>query len=267
MRLKLYGFLLIVLSLTANTAQARPAMPPPPLKNLEIAGQILQDGKPVAGASVKAYLYNCDTKLLANATSNAGGYYRLVIPSYSRMITTSRPWNKTEIAEFTKNDPHAMQRLSRSVVFDTRPVPIFVSTHPPANPVVNVCVQALKGGMETPLKNRFNVKLDGVPAKAPTPLTPPKPPVKPSVPNEQQKCQTQGGKWEFISRGVKGCNLSYQDAGRLCTDGKQCSSQVCLAKDRNPRASEGLCAANTSAIMNGCLGEIKRGHWRSRACP
>jgi hypothetical protein len=266
MRLKCYGFLLLALGLLAQTVSAVPAPPPEPLKNLEIYGQVLQASKLVTGAKVQAYFYKCDTQLQASATSNAGGYYRLVIPSYPLTMLTTRPWNQAEIAEFTKDDPNAMQSLSRNYAFETRPVPIFLSITPPANPIATVCQQALKGGIETPLKNRFNVKLDGVPAKAPTPPTPPKTST-PAKPNEQQKCQAQGGKWENLSRGVVGCNLSYKDAGRLCTDGKQCSSQVCLAKDRNPRAFEGFCAANTAAIINGCLGEIKRGHWRSRPCP
>lgn len=263
MCLKLYGFLLLALGLAAETALAAPPAPPVPLKNLEIAGQVLQDGKPVAGAAVKAYFYNCDTKLQASVTSNANGYYRLVIPSYPRIVRINRPWNKAELAEITKNDPNALQRLRRKTTLDTRPIPIFLSTNPLANPTPNICQQALKGGLDTPLKNRFNLKLEGVAATTPKPPTPPKPPVS----TAEQKCQAQGGKWEFISRGVKGCNLNYKDAGRLCTDGKQCSSQVCLAKDRNPRANEGQCAATTSAIINGCMGEIKRGHWHSRACP
>jgi hypothetical protein len=242
-----------------------PPVPPPPLKNLEITGQVLQDGKPVAGAVLKAYFYNCDTKLQASAPSNAGGYYRLVIPSYPRLVLTSRPRISTGISDVPKSS-NITPRLSSNAIFERRPIPIFISTNPPANPIATVCQQALKGGIETPLKNRLNVKLDGVPAKAPTPPTPPTTQA-PAKPNEQQKCQAQGGKWENLSRGVVGCNLSYKDAGRLCTDGKQCSSQVCLAKDRNPRAIEGFCAANTAAVINGCLGEIKRGHWRSRPCP
>ena len=257
MRLKFYTCLLLVLSLATTVVHAKPAAPPPPLKNLEIAGQVLQDGKPVAGATVKAYFYNCDTKFQASATSNKGGYYRLVIPSYPRMVYFARPLSPAALLEFKKKYPNQPVRAIRGY----SPIPIFLSTHLPTNSTTSTCMQALKGGLETPLKNRFNLKLDGIPSKAPTP---PKPP---ATPSEQQKCTAQGGKWENLSRGVVGCNLSYKDAGRLCTDGNQCSSKVCLAKDRNPRASEGWCAANTFSIINGCLGEIMRGHWRSRACP
>lgn len=259
MRLKLHGLILLVLSLVTQMAWAIPPMPPKPLKNLEIAGQVLQDGKPLANARVKAYFYHCDTKLQASATSNKGGYYRLVIPSYPRAMYFAQPLPPAELMAFKKKYPKLRPRFIRGY----KPVPIVLSTQSPAKPTAKICQQALKGGLETPLQNRFNLKLDGVPATTPTPPTPPKPPVA----SEQQKCQAQGGKWEFISRGVKGCNLSYKDAGRLCTDGKQCSSQVCLAKDRNPRASEGQCAANTFSIINGCMGEIKRGRWHSRACP
>lgn len=259
MRLKFYGFLLFVLGLATQTATAIPALPPKPLKNLEVVGQVLHDGKPIANAVVKAYFYHCDTKLQASTTSNKGGYYRLVIPSYPRMVFFSRPMPPAELVEFKKQYPYIRPRGIRGY----SPIPIFLSTQSLANPTTNICQQALKGGVDTPLKNRFNLKLEGAPVTAPTPPTPPKPPIT----SEQQKCQVQGGKWEFISRGVKGCNLSYKDAGRLCTDGKQCSSQVCLAKDRNPRASEGQCAATTSAIINSCMGEIKRGRWHSRACP
>lgn len=257
MRLKLYGWLLLVLGLATQTVAAKPAPPPVPLKNLEIAGQVLQNGKPLANATVKAYFYNCNTKLQASATSNKGGYYRLVIPSYPRMVYFARPLSPAALLEFKKTYPNQPPRGIRGY----SPIPISLSAHSLTNSSTTVCQQALKGGLETPLKNRFNLQLDGVPTQAPTP---PKPPVKPS---EQQKCVAQGGKWENLSRGVVGCNLSYKDAGRLCTDGKQCSSQVCLAKDRNPRASEGQCAANTFSIINGCMGEIKRGRWHSRACP
>ncbi|TXH71100.1 MAG: hypothetical protein E6Q83_02530 [Thiothrix sp.] len=270
MRLKFYGFLLLALGLTTQTVSAIPKLPVP-LKNLEIAGQVLQDGKPVANAMVNAYFYNCDNALQTSTTSNANGYYRLIIPSYPRVIYASCP----EPCSPQPMPPEAVLELKKlklaippNGINGYYSVPIFLSTHSLTNPTTTLCQQALKGGLETPLKNRFNLKLDGVPATASIPSTqapiPPKPPVKPS---EQQKCQAQGGQWEFISRGVKGCNLSYKDAGRTCTDGKQCSSGVCLAKERNPRASEGQCAASTFAIINGCLGEIKRGHWHSRACP
>ena len=264
MRLNFYGLLLLALGLATQTVSAKPAPPPVPLKNLEIYGQVLQAGKPMANATVQAYFYNCDTKLQASATSNQGGYYRLVIPSYPRMVYFARPLSPAALLEFKKKYPNQPVRGIRGY----SPIPISLSAHSPANPTAKTCQQALKGGLETPLKNRFNLKLDGVPVIAPTPPTqPPTPPKPPAKPSEQQKCQAQGGKWENLSRGVVGCNLSYQDAGRLCTDGKQCSSQVCLAKDRNPRASEGQCAANTFAIINGCMGEIKRGRWHSRACP
>lgn len=255
MRLKFYRCLLLALGLATQTATAKLPAPPVPLKNLEIAGQVLQEGKPLADTVVKAYFYNCDTKLQASTTSNKGGYYRLVIPSYPRMVYFARSLPPAALLEFNKKYPNRP-----AIIRGYSSIPIFLSTNPPANPRSNICQQALKGGVDTPLKNRFNLKLDKMASTAPTPSKPP-------VTNEQQKCQAQDGKWEFISRGVKGCNLSYKDAGRLCTDGKQCSSQVCLAKDRNPRASEGQCAATTSAIINSCMGEIKRGHWHSRACP
>lgn len=258
MHLKLYGCLVMLLSV-ASTTQAVMALPPPPV-NVEITGQVLQANKPVAGASIKAYFYKCDSKLQASTTSNANGYYRLVIPNYPKVVYFSRPLPPAELLKFQQQFPHTRPRNIRGY----RPIPIFLSTQAPTTSNMKVCLEALKGGHETALKNRVNLKLNGIPAKTPTAPTPPK---TPTPPTEQQKCQAQGGKWEFISRGVQGCNLSYQDAGRLCTDGKQCSSQVCLAKDRNPRANEGFCAANTSAIINGCMGEIKRGHWKSRACP
>lgn len=259
MRLKWMG-LVLVLSMIGNVANAFSIIMPLPLKNMEISGQALSAGKPVAGTTVQAYFYNCDTKAQAKAVTNQNGYYRLVIPSYPRVIVVNRLATPTELKERAK-----LNISPPAIITDLRPIPVFVGAQSTTAPL-SICMQALQGGQNTALKNRFNLTIPNDTLKPLTPPTPPKT-LTPPKPNEQQKCQAQGGKWESLSRGVVGCNLSYKDAGRLCTDGKQCSSQLCLAKDRNPRAVEGFCAANTAAIINGCLGEIKRGHWRSRPCP
>lgn len=261
MRLKILGYVFVLASLFSTNAFAKPAPPPPPIKNLEITGQATQAGKPAAGAIVQAHFYNCDTKAQATTVSNQAGYYRLVIPSYPRTILTMRAKTPAEQAAMRKitSDSYTIKRP----IFVVRPIPIFVSvTNPKA---AKHCIQAVKGGLDVPANNRFNVVLpNNFAPSIPNPITPPKPS---TLSNEQQKCQAQGGKWERISRGVTGCNLTYKDGGRLCTDAKQCASGVCLAKDRNPRVSEGTCATNTFSIINSCNGELKRGRWSSRPCP
>ncbi|WP_020394803.1 carboxypeptidase-like regulatory domain-containing protein [Thiolinea disciformis] len=260
MRLNIIVYSLFLSSLFSASAFARPAPPPPPIKNLEITGQATQAGKPVAGVTVKAHFYNCDTQVQATTVSNQAGYYRLVIPSYPRTILTMRATTPEEKAARRKltADNYTINRP----LFMVRPIPIFVSATKAKS--AQHCVKAVNGGLDAPAKNRFNVSLPSNFAPVtPNPITP-----KPPTPNrEQQQCQVQGGKWERISRGVIGCNLTYKDGGRLCTDSKQCASGVCLAKDRNLRATEGQCANNTFSILNNCNGELKRGRWSSRPCP
>lgn len=255
MRLKFYAVgLALVLSALSSVSYARPAPPPPPIKNLEISGVISQGGKPVKGATVNARFYNCINKPQASAITNANGAYKLVIASYPRTVTIMRAKTPAQIAAMKKITPN--NYLINRPIFEVRPVPIFVST---ANNANEACVQAFKGGLEMPPKTPVNLVLKEASIGKPPPL--------PATNNEQQKCLAQGGKWENISRGAKGCNVTYKDGGRLCTDGNQCSSKVCLARDRNPRASEGQCATTTFSVINGCNGEIKRGRWASRPCP
>ena len=97
--------LALTLGLPATVASAIPAPPPPPLKNMEILGQVLQEGKPVSGTTVQAHFYNCETKIQAKTITNQAGYYRLVIPSYPRKVLVSRPLPSTHQTPLTSSPP------------------------------------------------------------------------------------------------------------------------------------------------------------------
>lgn len=254
MRLSFRVLAVLCSILYSHFAYAKPAPLPPPLKNLEITGQITQAGKPMSGATVKAHFYNCDTKAQVSTLTNQSGYYKLIIPTYPRIVRTWRPFTKEELGGVNP------ARLSRRVTFDVRPIPVFVSLYNSSN-VLEVCAQALNGGMATPRQSRFSLQLKGLPQN------PPKPSNNNNSITKQQQCQAQGGKWEMISRGVMGCKISYKDGGKSCTDAKQCISGTCLAKERDPKAIKGACAVDSASVINSCMGEIKNGRWADRPCP
>ena len=84
---------------------------------------------------------------------------------------------------------------------------------------------------------------------------------------QQQKCVAAGGSWGFITRGFKGCNYTYSDGGKTCTDNKQCKSRACLASGRDHSVTSGACATTTSNAINSCNGVIRNGRWFPKACP
>jgi len=81
---------------------------------------------------------------------------------------------------------------------------------------------------------------------------------------EKRQCLAAGGTWGFITRGFKGCNYTYTDGGKQCTDGRQCQSGACLARQQG--ATSGFCATSSSNRTNSCGGTIRNSRWFPKAC-
>lgn len=83
--------------------------------------------------------------------------------------------------------------------------------------------------------------------------------------SKEQQCAAKGGKWEHITR-LKGCNFTYADGGKRCTDSSQCAGNVCMS---GGNATSGTCPASTrEAVHAGCTGgQIKNGKRLPMGCP
>ena len=84
--------------------------------------------------------------------------------------------------------------------------------------------------------------------------------------NKQQQCVAAGGSWEFITRGFKGCNYTYSDGDKACTDSRQCQSGACLATSTDRNATSGICPATTANKNSSCNGWIRNGRWFPKPC-
>lgn len=105
---------------------------------------------------------------------------------------------------------------------------------------------ALTGEDLTSKTKRFNIQLE---------------PAKPMSVAEAQ-CIKAKGEWGWLSTKVQGCNIQYDDAGKLCTDSKMCKGGMCLAGrrdvlSRNPKPT-GYCADSTYTKYQ-AIAEIKNG--------
>lgn len=71
------------------------------------------------------------------------------------------------------------------------------------------------------------------------------------------QCEASGGRWERVCMmGVLACVKPYADAGKACTDGKQCAGQRCLAPQGVPvfpgqGPMQGQCIANNNPCYFG----------------
>lgn len=83
---------------------------------------------------------------------------------------------------------------------------------------------------------------------------------------KQQQCIAAGGSWGYITRGFKGCNYTYSDGGKVCTDSRQCQSGACLATSTDRNATSGICPATTSNKNSSCNGYIRNSRWFPKAC-
>nr|CAA6824376.1 MAG: Unknown protein [uncultured Thiotrichaceae bacterium] len=82
------------------------------------------------------------------------------------------------------------------------------------------------------------------------------------------KCKQRGGKWTNGGiLGLYGCLRQAKDAGKVCSDNKQCEYD-CLASTSNPpsagQSATGVC--QTSNSYKGCRIEIKKGIAQPEFC-
>ena len=64
----------------------------------------------------------------------------------------------------------------------------------------------------------------------------------------EEKCKAAGGDWNTFNT-IKVCDMPTKDAGRPCSDTKDCQS-VCITSDKTPSDTKvtGKCFARTSTI-------------------
>lgn len=97
---------------------------------------------------------------------------------------------------------------------------------------------------------------------------------KPKAPTSaEQQCTKSGGRWAELGAGRYGCNVTFRDASKDCTDNSQCSSKTCFASWVPPRLAwmsrhqlikHGNCAVDTFQLLTGGanpkpIGVIKQG--------
>ena len=84
--------------------------------------------------------------------------------------------------------------------------------------------------------------------------------------SKQKQCVSNGGTWQFITRGSKGCSYPFSDGGKACSDSSQCLSNACLATSRDKSATLGACAVSTSSKISSCNGIIRNSRWIPKPC-
>ncbi len=99
------------------------------------------------------------------------------------------------------------------------------------------------------------------PVAEPPPAPPTANPLKPQDLKNQASCESAGGIWRREGlAGIDACVLPAQDAGKACTDSRQCTYR-CLAKPGTEvqmgQKAEGQCQVNSSPF--GCRTEINGG--------
>lgn len=74
---------------------------------------------------------------------------------------------------------------------------------------------------------------------------------------EQLACTNRSGQWGAMNEKTMGCNIVFKDAEKLCTDGNQCQSKVCVVNPARymslnmlERWTSGSCATSTFDIFN-----------------
>lgn len=84
----------------------------------------------------------------------------------------------------------------------------------------------------------------------------------------EEKCVEKKGEWKMLTRGVIGCNITYNDGKKSCTDGTQCKSNVCLWDKRTTELSKHCAASTIEVIHAGCTGgKIVKGQPVALGCP
>ena len=82
---------------------------------------------------------------------------------------------------------------------------------------------------------------------------------------EQQQCIAAGGSWSSAGF-IRGCNYTYSDGGKACTDSKQCQGNICLAASRDQSATAGVCPATSFSRSSSCNGLIRNSRWFPKPC-
>ena len=84
----------------------------------------------------------------------------------------------------------------------------------------------------------------------------------------EEKCAAKGGDWRMLTRGVMGCNMTYNDGQKQCSDGTQCKSNVCLWDIRTTKLSKHCAASTIEVIHAGCTGgKVVNGKHVALGCP
>lgn len=121
----------------------------------------------------------------------------------------------------------------------------------------------------TTLLAAFTLTACNTASTTPTPEAPTEPkPVIPAHIEDQASCEKHGGEW--LRGGLAGrhsCVLPAPDAGKACTDSKQCTYRCFAQSGDNPaigQAATGQCQANSSPF--GCRTEIIDGKAQPTLC-
>ena len=81
-----------------------------------------------------------------------------------------------------------------------------------------------------------------------------------AAPSTRAECEAAGGKWgRFGLRQQELCDLPTPDAGKACTDAKDCVS-ACVAPDAAPVGgqSQGICYGR-ALLLGTCLKQVRGG--------
>jgi hypothetical protein len=88
-----------------------------------------------------------------------------------------------------------------------------------------------------------------------------------AAPTTRAECEAAGGKWgRFGLRQQELCDLPTADAGKTCTDAKDCAS-ACIAPDAVPVGgqSQGTCYGRM-LLLGTCLKQVRAGVVTPRLC-
>lgn len=214
----------LTLVLTLVQLQPAGAIPAQRLKEVEVIGQVSLKGKPLAKVPVEVRQDSCFGEVIAKATSNHQGQYQ---------ITKSDVVAGTVFYLTVPAGGQGQQAYGAYCLFDGATTSSERDVHTPTG-------EFYRTGQYV-----HNISL-----------------AKPRVVTAEEKaCVKQAGIWGWLGKERLGCNLPYQDAGKLCTDAQECSSQVCfrywkgrmqlqMESIRPNEPKQGACALDTFQVFN-----------------
>ena len=89
-----------------------------------------------------------------------------------------------------------------------------------------------------------------------------------AAPASRSECEAAGGTWgRYGLRQLEMCDLPAPDAGKACTDAKDCASGACVAPEAAPEGSQGsgTCHARMT-LLGTCLKQVRSGVVGPRLC-